>query len=59
VAQVRESIRFWRASLRGMVRGSCDPVITMGLRKPRSMKDRALACFQDVERDSYTMYLGR
>lgn len=34
VAQVNASMRFCRASLRGLDRGSWLPVITMGLRKP-------------------------
>lgn len=34
VAQVSASMRFWRASLRGLDRGSWLPVMTMGFLKP-------------------------
>lgn len=34
VRQVRESMRFWRASERGIASGSCEPVTMIGFRKP-------------------------
>ena len=45
VAHVTASIRFWRASERGMSSGSCEPVRMMGLRKPASISDSALAVY--------------
>jgi hypothetical protein len=48
VAQVSESIRFWRASERGIASGSCEPVSTMGRLKPCSISDSAEAVYAIV-----------
>jgi hypothetical protein len=43
-----ESMRFWRASERGISSGSCDPVMMMGFPKPLSMSESALAVYAMV-----------
>ena len=55
VAHVTASIRFWRASERGMSSGSCEPVRMMGLRKPASISDSALAVYAIVSVPCTTM----
>jgi hypothetical protein len=48
VAHVTASMRFCRASDRGMSSGSWEPVRMMGLRNPASIRDKAEAVYAIV-----------